>query len=229
MSTNSQVVSDEPFENAFESASPWGWVIYRTVYTPESDILWPRVIKNINAYLAHNLRETLSWNDRDKNHAATMAKFENFWMSDASLFDAASFEDLRAHFASWLQTQDTEDEEGDKCLPHIRFRTFLVIDQHTFETIANAPNPEERGARKPMIKVVSAQRDERRLDKVGGSGRGRGPNAEKEGKVFPGWLNCRVIYLRELWEKVDEYMSLYEVCPRDLKDDEGPIWKPDEP
>jgi hypothetical protein len=52
--------------------------------------------------------------------------------------------------------------------------------------IANALDPEERGARKPMIKVVSAQRDGRRLDKADNSSRGRGPNAEKEGKVFPG-------------------------------------------
>jgi hypothetical protein len=95
--------------------------------------------------------------------------------------------------------------------------------------IANAPDPEERGARKPMIKVVSAQRAGRRLDKVDNSSRGRGPNAEKEGKVFPGWLNCRVIYLRELWERVDEYISLYEICPREFEDDEGPVWEPGEP
>lgn len=158
-----------------------------------------------------------------------MARLENFWTNDASSFDKATLEDLRAHFVTWLQTQDTEDEEGDKVLPHVRVSTFLVIDETSLPMIANASDPEERGARKPTIKVVSAQRDERRLDKAGGSGRGRGPNAEKKGKIFPGWLNCRVIYLRELWERVDEHMSLYEICPREIKDDEGLVWEPDEP
>jgi hypothetical protein len=229
MSTDSQTLCYEPFDSTYASASIWGWVIYRTVYTPESEILWPRVINTINAYLAHNLRETLSWTNGEKNHAANMAKLENFWMSDTSLFNQATIEDLRIHFTSWLQTQDTEDEEGDKNLPHVRFCTFLVIDQCTLYTIANVPDPEGKGARGPMIKVFSAQRDERRSDKAGGSSRGRGSKAEKEGKVFPGWLNCRILYLRELWERVDEYMSLYEICPREFEDSEGPVWEPDEP
>jgi hypothetical protein len=186
MSTSPRTLSDKPFGAAFESVSPWGWVIYRTVYTPESDILWPRAINNINTYLAHNLQETLSWTNEGKNHAANMAKLENFWMSDISLFDQATIEALRVHFASWLQTQDTEDEEGEKNLPHVRFCTFLVVDQCTLHIIANAPDPEGRGARGPIIKVVSAQRDERTLDRAGGSSRGRGPRAEKEGQVFPG-------------------------------------------
>jgi hypothetical protein len=229
MSTSPQTSFDEPFDTAFASASPWGWVIYRTVYTPESDMLWPRAINTIHTYLAHNLRETLSWTNESRSHAANMAKLENLWMSDVSLFNQASIEDLRGHFTSWLQTQHTEDEEGEKNLPRVRFCTFLVIDQFTLHTIANAPDPEGRGARGPMIKVVSAQRDERRLDRAGGSGRGRGPEAEKEGKMFPGWLNCRILYLRELWERVDEYMSLYEICPREFADEEGPVWEPDEP
>jgi hypothetical protein len=158
-----------------------------------------------------------------------MAKLENFWMSDASLFNQVTIGDLPVHFTSWLQTQDTDDEKEDKNLHHVRFCTFLVIDQVTLHTIANAPDPEGKGARGPMIKVVSAQRDERRLARAGGSSRGRGPMAEKEGKIFPGWLQCRILYLRELWERVDEYMSLYEICPIEFEDDEGPVWEPDEP
>lgn len=80
-----------------------------------------------------------------------------------------------------------------------------------------------------MIKVISAQWDERRLDKASGSSRRRELNAEKDREVFSGWLVCRVIYVRRLWERVDGYMSLYKICPIEFEYDRGPVWEPDEP
>ncbi|KAG9558581.1 hypothetical protein KCU71_g6884, partial [Aureobasidium melanogenum] len=206
-------------------ACPWGWVIYRTVYTPESDLLWPRAIDTINTYLACSLQKTLIESGAEEDYETMIAELENFWMDDASLFDQATFENLHTHFASWLQTQDTEDEEGDKMLPCVRFWTFLVIDETNLKMIADAPDPNSNlvkasAKRAPMIKVVSAQRDERRLP---GRTR-RGPHNGEDGKMFPGWLNCRILYLRELWEKVDEYMALYEICPNDFEGE--PLWEP---
>ncbi|KAG9695013.1 hypothetical protein KCU95_g4716, partial [Aureobasidium melanogenum] len=122
-------------------AFPWGWVIYRTVYTPESDQLWPRAMDTINTYLACSLQKTLIESGLEEDYETMIAELENYWMDDASLFDQATFENLRTHFTSWLQTQDTEDEEGDKMLPCVRFWTFLVIDETNLKMIADAPDP----------------------------------------------------------------------------------------
>lgn len=34
---------------------PWGYTIYRTVYTPESDIIFPRVVAGIEASLCESI------------------------------------------------------------------------------------------------------------------------------------------------------------------------------
>ncbi|KAG9519747.1 hypothetical protein KCV07_g4689, partial [Aureobasidium melanogenum] len=179
----------------------------------------------INTYLTYSLREFLMDNGAEERYEAIAAALENFWMDDQSQFDRATLADLRTHFASWLRTQDTDDEDGFKVLPKVRFRTFLVVDQAVLHMLAGAPDPNAEEAdpsavRAVMIKVVSAQRDERRLP---GSTR-RGPHNDEDGKVFPGWVNCRMVELRELWEKLSEYRFLYEICPRDFEDE--PLWEP---
>ncbi|KAG9951319.1 hypothetical protein KCU85_g2781, partial [Aureobasidium melanogenum] len=220
MSTN----AEDSYAGYVEPA--WGWVIYRTVYTPESDRLWPQAKKAINTYMAHSLLQTLIDSRAEKDYEGLLAVLENLWMDDASQFDQATFEDLRVHFATWLQTQDTDDEEGDKLLPCVRFHTFLVIDETNLQSIAEAADPNDeasdiRAVMGPRIKVISAQRDARRLPEARSR---RGPHNNEFGKMFPGWLNCQIVYLRELWEKVFEYRMLYEICPNVFEGDA--LWEP---
>lgn len=51
------------------------------------------------------------------------------------------------------------------------------------------------------------------------------PHNSEDGKIFPGWVNCRVSESRELWEKVSEYRTLYEGFPRFFEGEEV-LWEP---
>jgi hypothetical protein len=39
------------FLGLYRFAPAWGFVIYRTVYTPESDVLWPRIMEKLEAFI----------------------------------------------------------------------------------------------------------------------------------------------------------------------------------
>ncbi|KAH0371263.1 hypothetical protein KCU65_g2014, partial [Aureobasidium melanogenum] len=204
----------------------WGWVIYRTVYTPESDLLWQQAKKVINTYMAHSLLQFLIDSKAENDYEGLLAVLKNFFMDDSSQFNQATFTDLRVHFATWLQTQDTDDEDGEKLLPCVRFCTFLVIDSTNLRSIAEAPGPNDEASgihaiMAPRIKVISAQRDARRLPEARSR---RGPHNNEYGKLFPGWLNYRIVYLRELWEKVFEYRCLYEIFPNVFEGEA--LWEP---
>jgi hypothetical protein len=208
------------------SLKPWGYVIYRTTYAPESDSLWPRAIDKINTYIAHFALETLTEQNKQSKYEDTISRLENTPIQDPAL-DGATYDDLRLHFASWLQTQDRRDESGDKDLPHARFRTFLVINQAALETIANAPNPADEGVApcavtRPCLIAVAAQHQEgRRLRPTRSA---RASRNQPEGRIFPGWMKVPIYTLHELWEANSERLDLIELCPSDFV--EEPIWEP---
>jgi hypothetical protein len=208
------------------SSKPWGYVIYRTTYTPESDSLWPRAINTINTYVAHFTLETLTEQNKESLYEEMISRLENIPIQDPAL-DGATYEDLRLHFATWLRTQDRRGEPGDRDLPLARSRTFLVIDQAALEKIANAPNPTDdgvdpRAVSRPCLIAVAAQHQEgRRLRPTRSA---RGPRNANEGKLFPGWMRVPIFTLHELWEANSERLDIIELCPSDFVDE--PVWEP---
>lgn len=85
------------------SSKSWGYVIYRTTYTPEYDSLWPRAIDTINTYVAHFTLETLTEQNRESLYEETISRLENIPIQDSAL-DVATYDNLRLHFTTWLQT-----------------------------------------------------------------------------------------------------------------------------
>lgn len=208
------------------SSKTWGYVIYRTTYTPGSESLWSRAIDNINTYVAHFTLETLTEQNRETLYESTISRLENIPVQDPAL-DGATHDDLRLHFASWLQTQDRRGESGDRDLPRARYRTFLVIDQVALEQIANAPNPADDGVRardltRPCLIAVAAQHQEGRCLRPTRSA--RGSRNANEGLLFPGWMKVPIYALHELWHYNSERLDLIELCPSDFIDE--PIWEP---
>jgi hypothetical protein len=208
------------------SSKPWGYVIYRTTYTPESDSLWRRAINTINTYVAHFALETLTEQNKESLYEETISRLENIPIQDPAL-GGATYDELRVHFASWLQTQDRRGESGDKDLPRARFRTFLVVDQAALEIIANAPNPTDigvdpRAVSRPSLTAVAAQHQEgRRLRPTRSA---RGPRNANDGRLFPGWMKVPIFTLHEFWEANSERLDLIELCPSDFVDE--PVWEP---
>ncbi|THZ03648.1 hypothetical protein D6C95_03656 [Aureobasidium pullulans] len=191
------------------SSKSWGYVIYRTTYTPEYDSLWPRAIDTINTYVAHFTLETLTEQNRESLYEETISRLENIPIQDSAL-DVA-----------------TRGESGDRDLPRARFSTFLVVDLAALEKIANAPNPADdganpRGVLRPCLIAVAAQhREGRRLRPTRSA---RGPRSANEGKLFPGWMKVPIFTLHELWEANSERLDLIEQCPSDFVDE--PVWDP---
>lgn len=144
-----------------------------------------------------------------------------------SALDGATYDNLRLHFTTWLQTQDRRGESGDRDLPRARFSTFLVVDQAALEKIADAPNPADDGAdpravsRPCLIAVAAQHREGRRLRPTRSA---RGPRSANEGKLFPGWMKVPIFTLHELWEANSERLDLIELYPSDFVDQS--VWEP---
>lgn len=142
-----------------------------------------------------------------------MACLENYPISNSSL-DQASLHDLRMHSASWCQTQDRHPDEVIA-----RSTTFLVVDEAALNKIASAPRPDDPNARAKdrldaYVLVVSAKHEAGRRQPSLTSVR-QGVAVQK-GKLFPGYMECPLPYLQELWIAVAEYMDLYAICPSDF-------------
>lgn len=88
------------------------------------------------------------------------AKYKPRVVEDASQFDGASIDQVRAHFKAWVIERDMLD-----CFPS--YRMFIVIDEESFQTLQNAPLPDDLPQRledmqRHYVKVVEALEEETR-------------------------------------------------------------------
>jgi hypothetical protein len=68
----------------------WGFVIYRTVYTPESDAVWTAAVAKLEAYLFREIDRGLSWRPTPSwkepvnptVNAAIRSRMWNLYLSD---------------------------------------------------------------------------------------------------------------------------------------------------
>jgi hypothetical protein len=198
----------------------WGWVIFRTSYTPESGSLWPQAISLIHDWLSHKTRLSLRKSHEEDDYEVTMTRLDNVLVSDPVL-ESASFDQLRLRFTDWLTTQDIDDEDG----PLQRFKIFVVVDDFVLQSIKDAPGPDNKQATGgqrllPYVKVVDAQHQHGiRLRSTTSARCGRGV---EPGKLFPGWMRVSIVDLREFWEESFTH-DLLDLCPENFTAGE-PDW-----
>jgi hypothetical protein len=197
----------------------WGWLIFRTSYTPESELLWPQAVSLIHDWLAHKTRLSLRKSHEEDDYEQTMTRLDNVLMEDPAL-ESASFDQLRLHFTDWLTTQDTSDEDG----PLQRFKIFVVIDDFVLQSIKDAPRPNTQATGRqrllPYVKVVDAKHQHgTRLEPTTSARCGR---SVEPGKLFPGWMRVSIVDLREFWEESFTY-DLWDLCPNNFTAGE-PDW-----
>lgn len=210
---------------------PWGWVIYRTTYTPESDILWPQFLNLVTKALSAGVRRNLKQNEDARDHDSEMKCLENIFMDDIK-FDGATHNDLRAHFTKWLQTQVTEiyeDEEGEEVTPpHPRHNNLLVVDEAVLQNMKTAPSLDDYYSKplkkSPYLKAVKASHNDANRDRL--APRYSGRNNALEGLLFPGFMRIPLVFLRDFWEVTSEYVDIVEVCP--VVFTEEPCWDPEQ-
>lgn len=135
----------------------WGLVIYRTTYNSESD--WKGFISRLNARLEHCFE---FYNGKD-----ILDKFSLTVMDDQQLFDAASTDDIRRHFRTWVTENYTHEQPqalvGEEKLEEWRrvesprYRYAVIIDSESLHSIIDdAPAPPEKDQHgKGWVKVIN--------------------------------------------------------------------------
>lgn len=135
---------------------PWGYIIYRTVYTPESEELWPIVMKRMAHQLHRGIECELDYprelhGDESRPEQLIKESHKDVIISDPSRWDGASIEQVRGLFAVYLRKIKQEDYSEES-----RFASCLVVDERSLKSIAEDDrngfvgvvdgryNPEER-------------------------------------------------------------------------------------
>ncbi|CEO59510.1 hypothetical protein PMG11_04184 [Penicillium brasilianum] len=126
------------------SSFPWGYIIYRTVYTAESDELWPiamnklaRVMNNsIDSDLHAELRYKEPEDPEPDADAERLVKeaHKNVVFSDKQFWNGASIEQVRRHFSEYLHASKGRGAG--------RFEGCLFIDEQSLKSIINSPEPQ---------------------------------------------------------------------------------------
>ncbi|KAJ5904314.1 hypothetical protein N7504_006697 [Penicillium tannophilum] len=133
---------------------PWGYVIYRTVYTAESDELWPIALDKlakmrnycIDADLHATIRHKKPKDPEPDSNAERLVKetYKDVIFSNKKYWDGADIEKIRQHFAEYL---DASKGRG------YRFEGCLMIDEPSLKSIAATVIPEPwlggRGSQTP--------------------------------------------------------------------------------
>ncbi|KAJ5333203.1 hypothetical protein MYU51_014821 [Penicillium brevicompactum] len=163
----------------------WGYTIYRTTYTPQSNAAFPRMVDLTTKHMKNGFyweyESSLSWRPRAKEFIKT--PWDEIWpnyqprvIQDASQFDGASIDQLREHFRADAIKRDVLD-----MFPS--YRMFIVIDEESFQTLQDAPFPGDmnyKERRRHYVKLGEALEVDPHED-------------------FPGHMKCSLPSLWEVW------------------------------
>ncbi|KAJ5143147.1 uncharacterized protein N7515_001934 [Penicillium bovifimosum] len=180
--------------NRIHSFPGWGYVIYRTTYSAESDTLFPDAIRYIEACIK---RDFFSENENDPTDEANeiWAKHRSTIMQDPEQFNGTSLEAIRAHFEAWVNAQGRRDN-------WTKFRMCMIIDDESLQTLKGTSvetleneRPEDLDNELRCVKVLEAFPIMDELD------------------TFPGWMRCWTSALWDLWTMMgdgDEMRQLFD-------------------
>lgn len=144
----------------------WGYIIYRTTYTPESTTLFPRVLTLLNNYIRAGIDRELHECKRNNMDNPDPLPNDEVWrlhrptvLDDKAEFDGLSPDGVRAHFESWVDRlgfnaypepyhEPWMDEEGPLRPSWPRCRAFIVIDDEVLQLLADVPSEAEYAVKK---------------------------------------------------------------------------------
>ncbi|CEJ61909.1 hypothetical protein POX_h09379 [Penicillium oxalicum] len=124
------------------SCLPWGFVIYRTVYTAESDRLWSTCLAKIDRYVHWSIGDIDEDEYPDSDpfpEKFVRETYKNVIFEDRERWEGASLEQIRADFKQYSEFLGMEDGS------HIPWsKACLVIDEQCLNSIVSAfEDPEE--------------------------------------------------------------------------------------
>lgn len=127
---------------------PWGFVIYRTVYTPESDAQWSAALDKFDRYIYDEVSAEVekTRQPRDPYPAKLVREgYRNVIFSDKDRFNGASIQQIREHFNQW---KESHGYERDVTNPSelSRFNMCLMVDEKALSSLVASVAPgQQRG------------------------------------------------------------------------------------
>ncbi|KAK2755016.1 hypothetical protein FQN54_006544 [Arachnomyces sp. PD_36] len=120
---------------------PWGYVIYRTVYTPESYRIWDSALEKIDTLIYQETEDERREHVRrdcpdselpdGRPNQYLREGYEKVVMDDKALYENASLDQIRDYFRSWAGDNKAET----------RYDICLVIDGESLDSIMPHPVP----------------------------------------------------------------------------------------
>ncbi|RDW64377.1 uncharacterized protein DSM5745_09788 [Aspergillus mulundensis] len=192
-----------------ETKTPWGITIYRTTYTPLSDLHFDRIVELIGALLKENIRTWKNSDDDEQGTAYTILKenYQPIVMNDRSTFDGMTFEDARVHQQSYIELPEgTAGETTGR--PWTNENFFIVVDEEVVQTLA------ELCDQVTPAQLQEGSRDDKTFFNYANRRKWWVKVAETElwEEDDKGWMKCSIFMLWNLWSDMngEEGMSTWE-------------------
>ncbi|KAJ5316722.1 hypothetical protein N7508_001230 [Penicillium antarcticum] len=193
---------------------PWGYIIYRTVYTPESEELWPIAIEKLTRVINKWIKGELNhprkrYGDNPRPEQLIEESHKDVIISDSSRWDGASIEQVRGHFAQYLRKIKQEEHCEDS-----RFAVCLIIDERSLKSIVATEDP--HGG---FVGVVDGRyTPEKRYD----SPSYRGYMRVLVWALWPLYLNLQFDHMCELCPNApDGWIPVYDESDGTAQDEDG--------
>ncbi|OQE40886.1 hypothetical protein PENCOP_c005G01310 [Penicillium coprophilum] len=165
----------------------WGFVIYRTTYSPHSDVHFSTVVKYLEACIKRSFFGECEWNKK-LSRGVNNDLYEEIWaqhsstiMEDAAQFEDASLDKIRAHFEAWVDAQGQRDKFN-------KYRMCMIIDEECLQTLlgtsAEALEQDTDNERYKTVRYVKVLEAWPEIDQY---------------DTFPGWMKCCSLLLWDLW------------------------------
>lgn len=188
----------------------WGWVLYRTDYAPNSDANWTKFLEIWTTWVTDHVRH-----DGPSRLADTiMQQHHMTFISNKELFDGATFDQLRTHFAQWLTEQDFSGwklgGDNDKTGWPDAYM-FMVADKEVLDEIEKQ-NPSRRVWLRDVQPFVKA------VDK-------NNPQEQHYDDLYPGWMKVSLlspwnVYVMGM--ELPRMRGLVPLAPESFSDDNYP-------
>ncbi|KAJ5335529.1 hypothetical protein N7452_007932 [Penicillium brevicompactum] len=112
----------------------WGCVIYRTTYTPQSDVAFPQLVDILNSYMNEGSIAEYGPSEKNKLFGAEATSYHECspqyppaLMDDRMRFDGASMDSIRAHCLSWVEKREKRDNITI-------YPTCIVVDEEALQS-----------------------------------------------------------------------------------------------
>ncbi|KAI9370014.1 hypothetical protein BJX61DRAFT_545010 [Aspergillus egyptiacus] len=175
-----------------DAGLPWGYIIYRTVYTPESDELWPAVMAKFTGWMHRQIDAECDYTDARIPEKLVHESYKDVVIEDKQQFDGASIDQIRHHF---ITSNGIEWHNINA-----RLQACLVIDAPALASFA--ASPELRDWRPlmatPFVGMVDARYDS---------------YSAKEKALYPGYFHVELGDLYFLYIQLTYPVSLDEWVP----------------